>query len=323
MLSVAVRTGDAVKSGQELARLDTTALDLAVKTAQVSLDTARLKMQQLLAAALPSDVASAEQSVLSASGSLQTALASLTNAQTTLDGLQGRATAASQQTAVQQQIDALNAQHSQAQKDIAKVIDTITATSGSATGLRGAIDDLNAGVSTRCNDVGNRDACASIAANATTTRQLISDLDGKTRVFPSSLAPSVDWFERQAGSQLAALQDPAAGIAEAAAADSRQQFIVRHAFVAQCGGVDMAITQQDACIGFGQPLGEAGVQLCQHQCPVVDVAREFPVICEAETAAIGAVLGRHVTRLATLAHGDQVCTTVIPLMTPAIGRASA
>ncbi len=72
-----------------------------------------------------------------------------------------------------------------------------------------------------------------------------------------------------------------------------------------------------------EPLGEAGVQLCQHQCPVVDVAREFPVICEAETAAIGAVLGRHVTRLATLAHGDQVCTTVIPLMTPAIGRASA
>lgn len=70
-----------------------------------------------------------------------------------------------------------------------------------------------------------------------------------------------------------------------------------------------------------EPLGDVAVQLCQHHCPVVDVAREFPELCDAETAAIGAVLGMHVTRLATLAHGDQVCTTVIPLATTA-GRAS-
>lgn len=70
-----------------------------------------------------------------------------------------------------------------------------------------------------------------------------------------------------------------------------------------------------------EPLGEVAVQLCQHHCPVVDVAREFPALCDAETAAIGEVLGLHVTRLATLAHGDQVCTTVIPLVAT-IGRAS-
>jgi predicted ArsR family transcriptional regulator len=62
-----------------------------------------------------------------------------------------------------------------------------------------------------------------------------------------------------------------------------------------------------------QPMGDVAVQLCQHTCPVVDAAREFPVLCEAETAELSRVLHRHVTRLATLAHGDEVCTAVIPI----------
>jgi predicted ArsR family transcriptional regulator len=53
-------------------------------------------------------------------------------------------------------------------------------------------------------------------------------------------------------------------------------------------------------------------QLCQQHCPVSHVAHEFPQLCEAETQAIGRVLGRHVQRLATIAHGDGVCTTCIP-----------
>lgn len=61
-----------------------------------------------------------------------------------------------------------------------------------------------------------------------------------------------------------------------------------------------------------EPLARDGAQLCMHHCPVVDAAGEFPELCEAETAALGAVLGRHVTRLATLAHGDGICTTLIP-----------
>jgi predicted ArsR family transcriptional regulator len=60
-----------------------------------------------------------------------------------------------------------------------------------------------------------------------------------------------------------------------------------------------------------EPLGDVAVQLCQHNCPVVDAAREFPALCEAETVELGRVMGRHVTRLATLAHGDEVCTAVI------------
>ena len=55
-----------------------------------------------------------------------------------------------------------------------------------------------------------------------------------------------------------------------------------------------------------------GDQLCQHHCPVAHVAAEFPEICEAETAALSRILGSHVQRLATIAHGDGVCTTYIP-----------
>jgi len=59
----------------------------------------------------------------------------------------------------------------------------------------------------------------------------------------------------------------------------------------------------------GRPIGQ---QLCQQHCPVAHVAHEFPQLCEAETAAISRVLGRHVQRLATIAHGDGVCTTCLP-----------
>jgi predicted ArsR family transcriptional regulator len=57
----------------------------------------------------------------------------------------------------------------------------------------------------------------------------------------------------------------------------------------------------------------AGVQLCQHHCPVAHVAAEFPELCEAETRAFAQVLGTYVQRLATIAHGDGVCTTHIPV----------
>ncbi|HEX5740557.1 MAG TPA: ArsR family transcriptional regulator [Pilimelia sp.] len=56
----------------------------------------------------------------------------------------------------------------------------------------------------------------------------------------------------------------------------------------------------------------SGGQLCQHHCPVAQVAAEFPQLCEAETAVIARLIGTHVQRLATIAHGDGVCTTHIP-----------
>ncbi|WP_165984566.1 metalloregulator ArsR/SmtB family transcription factor [Streptomyces sp. YIM 98790] len=56
----------------------------------------------------------------------------------------------------------------------------------------------------------------------------------------------------------------------------------------------------------------AGEQLCQHHCPVAHVAERFPQLCEAETEAFSRLLGTHVQRLATIAHGDGVCTTFVP-----------
>ncbi|MBO2462553.1 helix-turn-helix transcriptional regulator [Actinomadura violacea] len=53
----------------------------------------------------------------------------------------------------------------------------------------------------------------------------------------------------------------------------------------------------------------AGEQLCQHHCPVAHVAAEFPQLCEAETEAFSRLLGTPVQRLATIAHGDGICTT--------------
>lgn len=58
--------------------------------------------------------------------------------------------------------------------------------------------------------------------------------------------------------------------------------------------------------------GGMGEQVCQHHCPVAHVAEQFPQLCEAETAAFARLLGTHVQRLATIAHGDGVCTTYVP-----------
>ncbi len=56
----------------------------------------------------------------------------------------------------------------------------------------------------------------------------------------------------------------------------------------------------------------SGAQLCQHHCPVAHVAAEFPQLCAAETRMFERVLGTYVQRLATIGHGDGVCTTHVP-----------
>lgn len=60
----------------------------------------------------------------------------------------------------------------------------------------------------------------------------------------------------------------------------------------------------------------SGAQICQHHCPVAHVAEQFPQLCEAETAMFAELLGTHVQRLATIAHGDGVCTTHLPHPVP-------
>jgi predicted ArsR family transcriptional regulator len=72
------------------------------------------------------------------------------------------------------------------------------------------------------------------------------------------------------------------------------------------------VFSEEGYAATARELPVVGEQLCQQHCPVSHVAAEFPQLCEAETEAISAVLGTHVQRLATIAHGDGVCTTCIP-----------
>ncbi|MEV6899091.1 metalloregulator ArsR/SmtB family transcription factor [Amycolatopsis sp. NPDC051372] len=72
--------------------------------------------------------------------------------------------------------------------------------------------------------------------------------------------------------------------------------------------------------GYAASTRQVGVgeQLCQHHCPVAHVAAEFPQLCEAETDAFARLLGTHVQRLATIARGDNACTTHVPAVTTGI-----
>jgi predicted ArsR family transcriptional regulator len=81
-----------------------------------------------------------------------------------------------------------------------------------------------------------------------------------------------------------------------------------------------ALAQALTADGYAASTAEAGqgAQLCQHHCPVAHVAEQFPQLCEAETEVFSRLLGKHVQRLATIAHGDGVCTTHIPGHIPAL-----
>ena len=74
------------------------------------------------------------------------------------------------------------------------------------------------------------------------------------------------------------------------------------------GNVAAGITKAAHVVGNGE-------QICQHHCPVAHVAAEFPQLCEAETEAFGRLLGTPVRRLATIAHGDGICTTHVTCTT--------
>lgn len=81
-------------------------------------------------------------------------------------------------------------------------------------------------------------------------------------------------------------------------------------------GVDPAQALADALNAHGyvasvQPV-PTGAQICQYHCPVAHVAQQHPELCAAETRLFSRLLDTHVQRLATIAHGDGVCTTHIP-----------
>lgn len=67
--------------------------------------------------------------------------------------------------------------------------------------------------------------------------------------------------------------------------------------------------------GYAATVTQAGqgVQICQHHCPIAEVAQEFPELCEAEHQVIAELLGHHVQPLASIADGHNICTTNIPI----------
>lgn len=69
--------------------------------------------------------------------------------------------------------------------------------------------------------------------------------------------------------------------------------------------------------GYAATVGHAagGVQICRHHCPIQDVAQEFPELCAAEHRVVAELLGQHTQPLATIADGNGICTTHIPLTT--------
>jgi predicted ArsR family transcriptional regulator len=73
-----------------------------------------------------------------------------------------------------------------------------------------------------------------------------------------------------------------------------------------------AATTRGAGSQDGLDARVTGEQLCQHHCPVADVAARFPALCEAEAEVFAELLGTHVQRLATIARGDAACTTHVP-----------
>ena len=75
---------------------------------------------------------------------------------------------------------------------------------------------------------------------------------------------------------------------------------------------DIATALSDA--GYASSVEEVGtgLQICQHHCPVWNVASRFPELCEAEQEVVSEIVGTHVQRLATIAGGNCACTTNIP-----------
>ncbi len=202
---ISVRTGDAVKTGQELARLDTTSLEFAAQSSQAALTIARIKFAQLIAGALPPDVASATQAVVSAQASVaraegdlqslrdggsaadratvrQSVLAAqnaLTTAQQALDTIQARAARDVEAGNLQQTLDTMNRQLVSAKSELEAAAGASSGSNVGSMALSSARDAADL-VRERCSALSSRDRCAEIAVAATDGASLLAALDRGT-----------------------------------------------------------------------------------------------------------------------------------------------
>lgn len=122
---------------------------------------------------------------------------------------------------------------------------------------------------------------------------------------------ALEYLERIAGPE--SLTEFARRRAEAIVAPFADELAAAPDIAARAAVLTRALTGA----GFSASLQEVGVgrQLCQHHCPVGHVAAKYPQLCEEEMAVLTGALGSYAQRLATIARGDPVCTTFIPLAT--------
>ncbi|MEI7926242.1 MAG: biotin/lipoyl-binding protein, partial [Chloroflexota bacterium] len=216
--SISVKTGDTVKAGQELARLNTTSLDLAVQSANSAFTVAQLKLQQILAGATRSDLATAEQSIISANATLQKAQSdlrtlqgapaaaeyasatqavlnaqnALNNAQTALDNLQVHSSDAAALANAIKAVDVMTAQQHTAQTELDAGLDQLEAANAFSKGARGAANDLLNAVNAMCRS--NATQCNGIARGATHLASLGAGLDAQLPPIPFAISPRVVAF---------------------------------------------------------------------------------------------------------------------------------
>ena len=107
------------------------------------------------------------------------------------------------------------------------------------------------------------------------------------------------------------------GLAQERVAVIEQRFSASREAQPERPAVDLlveALAAENYAAGW-RPV-RSGDQIVQFHCPVAEVAAEYPILCEIETELFGRLLDSHVQRLATIAHGDGVCTTHIPAPIP-------
>ncbi|GAA2507025.1 transcriptional regulator [Streptomyces longisporus] len=135
-------------------------------------------------------------------------------------------------------------------------------------------------------------------------------------------ADALRWIQERLGGDEAVVAFARARIAEQAAA--YRKAIEAAAPEQRTEALAKALSADGyAATARSAPLPHKGEQLCQHHCPVAHVAEKFPQLCEAETEIFSQLLGTHVQRLATIAHGDGVCTTFIPKISKTTDNATA
>lgn len=132
--------------------------------------------------------------------------------------------------------------------------------------------------------------------------------DAFDQSYDSLAVEALQWIERNAGGEAAVAAFARDRIE--AQADAYREAVEAVEPERRTEALAKALTADGyAATARNAPVGE---QLCQHHCPVAHVAEQYPQLCEAETEFFSRLLGTHVQRLATIAHGDGVCTTFIP-----------